>query len=179
MLQIAVSIATYLNGMKSVASWYIGNNTSLLDMYDGGGTIAGSVVTWPTIATLAASSSQSFTLVVTAAAPGSYLNIVASSAATADPTPANNNGSAAGARVTTVVSPSADVSVAKAGPASGTIGQDVVYTVTVTNNGPTAAAAVVATDTLPAGVVFVSATGGDTEAGGVITWPAIGGARSA
>jgi hypothetical protein len=37
----ATRMATYLGGMKSVTSWFIGNNTSLLDMYDGGGTIAG------------------------------------------------------------------------------------------------------------------------------------------
>ncbi len=37
----AARMETYLNGMKSVASWFIGNNTSLLDVYDAGGTIAG------------------------------------------------------------------------------------------------------------------------------------------
>lgn len=37
----ATRMNTYLNGLKSVASWFIGNNTSLLDMYDGGGQIAG------------------------------------------------------------------------------------------------------------------------------------------
>jgi hypothetical protein len=31
----AARMATYLNDMKSVASWFVGNNTSLLDMYDG------------------------------------------------------------------------------------------------------------------------------------------------
>ena len=34
-------MSTYLNDMKSVASWFIGNNTSLLDMYDGATTLAG------------------------------------------------------------------------------------------------------------------------------------------
>jgi len=37
----ATRMATYLNGLKSVASWFIGNNTSLLDMYDAGGLITG------------------------------------------------------------------------------------------------------------------------------------------
>lgn len=37
----AARMSTYANGLKSVASWFIGNNTSLLDMYDGGGEIAG------------------------------------------------------------------------------------------------------------------------------------------
>ncbi|MBC8107087.1 MAG: hypothetical protein H7Z14_10895, partial [Anaerolineae bacterium] len=33
--------ATYLEGMKSVASWFVGNNTSLLDYYDGTAPMAG------------------------------------------------------------------------------------------------------------------------------------------
>jgi hypothetical protein len=37
----AARMSTYLNDMKSVASWFIGNNTSLLDMYDGATTLAG------------------------------------------------------------------------------------------------------------------------------------------
>jgi hypothetical protein len=37
----ATRMATYLNDMKSVASWFIGNNTSLLDMYDGSSPVAG------------------------------------------------------------------------------------------------------------------------------------------
>jgi|GEM_PF-4613810 len=34
-------MATYLNGMKSVASWFIGNNTALIDMYDGASQVSG------------------------------------------------------------------------------------------------------------------------------------------
>lgn len=47
-------------------------------------------------------------------------------------------------------------------------GQDLTYTLTVTNDGPATAQAVTVTDTLPAGVTFVSAPG-CTEAGGVVT----------
>ncbi|MFN0182137.1 MAG: hypothetical protein ACKVZ0_25310 [Gemmatimonadales bacterium] len=139
----------------------------------GGGTLAGNVVTWPAIATLAAGASQSYTLVVSAAAGGSYLNVVASTSTTPDPVPGNNDGSAPGARVTTVVGASADVVTGKTGPATATAGQDINYTITVTNNGPSAATAVVVTDTLPAGLTFVSATGGGTQSGAVVTWPAI------
>ena len=52
-------------------------------------------------------------------------------------------------------------------------GQNFTYALTVSNAGPSAAATVVVTDTLPAGVTFVSATGGGTLSGNVITWPAI------
>jgi uncharacterized repeat protein (TIGR01451 family) len=63
----------------------------------------------------------------------------------------------------------ADVAITKTGsPASVTVGQNVTYTVTVTNNGPTNASGVVVTDTLGAGLTLVSATG-CTQAGAVLT----------
>jgi uncharacterized repeat protein (TIGR01451 family) len=49
-------------------------------------------------------------------------------------------------------------------------GQRVTYTLTVTNNGTAAATGVTLTDTLPAGVTFVSATGGAMPVNGVLTF---------
>lgn len=49
-------------------------------------------------------------------------------------------------------------------------GDTLTYTVTVTNDGGRDIAAAVVKDTLPVGTTFVSATGGGTNAGGVITW---------
>jgi uncharacterized repeat protein (TIGR01451 family) len=64
----------------------------------------------------------------------------------------------------------ADLSVAKDDSADPvTEGDDVTYTITVTNNGPDAATGVLLTDTLPAGVTFVSASSGCTEVNGVVT----------
>jgi len=40
----------------------------------------------------------------------------------------------------------------------------------VTNFGPSSASGVVVTDTLPAGVSFVSATGGGVNTSGVVSW---------
>ena len=55
-------------------------------------------------------------------------------------------------------------------PEVAVINTPVTYTVTVTNNGPTLANGVVLTDTLPAGVNFVSVTGtGCQEATGIVT----------
>ena len=139
----------------------------------GGGLQVGNVVTWPTIATLGSGASQSLTVVVTTTAAGSITNIAASTATTSDPTPGNNDGSAPGARATTAVSPAADVATTKSGPASASVGQDLIYSVGVSNAGPSPAVNVVVTDTIPAGTVFVSATGGGIFASGVITWPAI------
>jgi serine protease len=54
---------------------------------------------------------------------------------------------------------STDMSIAIAGsPSSVIIGANVTYTITVTNNGPNGAPNVTVTDTLPADVIFVSAT---------------------
>jgi uncharacterized repeat protein (TIGR01451 family)/fimbrial isopeptide formation D2 family protein len=75
----------------------------------------------------------------------------------------------------TVAAPNADLVVTKSQPsATVNAGGTIVYTVTVTNNGPATANNVVVTDTLPAGTTFVSVTGGGvigtpTPSGGVLT----------
>ena len=51
-----------------------------------------------------------------------------------------------------------------------TVGGNVVYTVTVTNDGPNAVTATAATVTLPATKPYVSNDCGATEAGGVVSW---------
>ncbi|GJQ30063.1 MAG: hypothetical protein HBSAPP03_19470 [Phycisphaerae bacterium] len=48
-------------------------------------------------------------------------------------------------------------------------GGNVTYVVTVRNNGPEAATGVVMTDTLPAGMTFISVDGGASESGGIVT----------
>ncbi len=138
-----------------------------------GGTVSAGLVTWPTIASLANAASGSFTVTVRAPASGSILNSASSTASSGDPTPANNDGSAAGARVTTTISPQADVAATVTGPASVLPGATFNYSVTATNNGLSPAANVVLSDALPAVVVFVSASNGGTLSGSVVTWPTI------
>lgn len=139
----------------------------------GGGTLAGNVVSWPTITSMAGGASQAYTVTVRAPATGTLLNLVASSSTTADPDPSNNNGSAAGSRVSTTVIERADVVTGKTGPASATAATQFSYVIAVQNNGPSDAAQVVVMDTLPTGATFVSASDGGTLAGRVVTWPAI------
>ena len=67
----------------------------------------------------------------------------------------------------------ADVATTVSGPASVAAGSSITYTVSVNNLGPVAATNLVVTDTLPAGVTFVSASSGGVHSGGVITWPTI------
>ena len=58
----------------------------------------------------------------------------------------------------------ADVAITKTGPATILAGDDLVYTITVTNTGPSDAAGVVVSDATPTGLVFVSNTGDCTTA---------------
>ncbi len=65
--------------------------------------------------------------------------------------------------------PTADLAITKSvSPANPTLGQNVTFTITVTNNGPTAATGIAVTDGLPSGLTFVSDDGGgayDTATG--------------
>ena len=58
----------------------------------------------------------------------------------------------------------------KSGPKKRYIGTNIAYDITVANRGDGEARNTVLTDTLPAGVTFVSATGGGQASGGKITW---------
>jgi uncharacterized repeat protein (TIGR01451 family) len=75
----------------------------------------------------------------------------------------------------TAAGPTADLAVTKTdSPDPVAVGSTLTYTVNVTNNGPADATGVTLTDTLPAGVTFVSATpsqGSCTHSGGTVTCP--------
>ena len=64
-----------------------------------------------------------------------------------------------------------DVSITKANEPTGAVlnGDSITYTLTVTNDGTATATGVEVTDQLPAGVTFVSATAGCSEAAGLVT----------
>ncbi|ANB18193.1 Hypothetical protein I596_2181 [Dokdonella koreensis DS-123] len=74
-----------------------------------------------------------------------------------DPNPGNNSDSAS-----LNGNPLADLVVTKSGPATVTPGDAVVYTIVVTNQGPSEATNVVVADATPAGLVFVSNAGACT-----------------
>ncbi|HUD41569.1 MAG TPA: DUF11 domain-containing protein, partial [Dokdonella sp.] len=108
-----------------------------------------------TIGTLApgASTTVTVTFAVPANHSGAIVNTALVSSPTADPDPGSNSSS-----VTTPVDASADLRLVKTGPASATPGQNVSYTLALTNNGPSNAQGITLNDPTPAGLTFVSAS---------------------
>ncbi|RLT38573.1 MAG: DUF11 domain-containing protein, partial [Chloroflexi bacterium] len=81
-------------------------------------------------------------------------HLVASSLTTVDPKPANNN-----QVITTTVSALADLGIVKsASPDTALQGEEITYTLSISNAGPSLAHDVLVTDSLPAGMVFVSSS---------------------
>ena len=62
-----------------------------------------------------------------------------------DPTPGNNTS----APMITTVTPQADLAITKIGPGIINAANNITYTITVTNQGPSAATSMVVTDALP------------------------------
>ena len=119
------------------------------------GSCSGTTTVTCSLGTIANGANATITLVVstTGATPSSVSNTATVSSTATDPTPGNNSSTA-----NTTVTASADVVVVKTGPGSVIVGNNITYTITASNNGPSAAQNVTVTDTLPAGVTFVSAT---------------------
>jgi uncharacterized repeat protein (TIGR01451 family) len=86
--------------------------------------------------------------------PDPLANVASVGASTPDPDPADNMSTA-----TVDVTEAADLALTKAGPASVTPGTPVVYTITVTNAGPSEAVSVAVADPGAAGLTFVSSSG--------------------
>ena len=91
-----------------------------------------------------------------APASGLFVNVASGTADTPDPKMNNNNGSATGSRVSTSVTPVADLIVLLSGPTNVTVGDSFVYTIVVTNGGPSTASNIVVQNNLPAGLNFNS-----------------------
>jgi uncharacterized repeat protein (TIGR01451 family) len=106
------------------------------------------------------------TVAVDAGLTGTVTNTATVSSATNDPTPANNSASDG----PNTVSVSANLAVTKSHTGAIVAGTNVTYTVNVNNPGPSnAAGPITVTDTLPAGMTFVSTpTAGWTCAGTTI-----------
>jgi len=124
-------------------------------------TVAGNIVSG-IVPTLPAGGSVVITITGTAPASGPLANtaIVAPPSGTTDPVPGNNSSS-----VSTTISPVADVAVVKTGPATVNAAGAITYTLTISNNGPSAADGATFSDAVPAGITGVAAVCG-TPLGG-------------
>ncbi len=128
-------------------------------------TEAGGTVTCA-IGALAVSDSEMVSFVVTVD-PGqtAALSNTASVAANETDSTAGNDSATEG----TTVNAETDLSITKSdSPDPVTAGEDLTYTLTVTNNGPSDSTGATVTDVLPAGVTF-SSSSDCTEAGGTVT----------
>ena len=120
------------------------------------GAQSGSTITCTSTTSIPSSSAATpLAISMTAPANGPAVDTAAVSATTGDPNTGNNSASAS-----VTITPSADLSVVKTGPASIIAGQSIAYNVVVTNNGPSSAATVTVADPTPAGLTFVSNSGG-------------------
>ncbi|RAJ08677.1 putative repeat protein (TIGR01451 family)/gliding motility-associated-like protein, partial [Chitinophaga skermanii] len=106
------------------------------------------------IGTMAPGASTTLTVVATVRPTGTYTNTATIGAAEKETILTNNTASVTPTPVTV-----ADISIAKSiNNSTPDVGSQVVFTLTATNNGPSTATNVVATDMLQTGYTFVSAT---------------------
>ncbi len=125
-------------------------------------------------ATVAAGETAVFTIVlnVNLNTPNNttLTNTATAASATADPTPGNNSST-----TTTLVLAQADLALTKTNtPDPACVGEDIVYTVSLINNGPGPGINTTVTDAVPANTTFVSAMVSSGSGWGV-TSPAVGG----
>lgn len=109
--------------------------------------------------------STQYTLIVAVGDTTAITNVATVSSASFDPDSSNNSSS-----VSSTITPIADVSVTKSGPATITAGTNATYTVNVSNAGPSTTT-VTLTDVLPPNTTFVSSS---TTPSFSCTAPAVG-----
>ncbi|HEX6288234.1 MAG TPA: SdrD B-like domain-containing protein [Herpetosiphonaceae bacterium] len=127
---------------------------------------AGQTLSW-TIGTLTSGQSGTITVqtTVNANAPATLTNTARIATTSSDTTPGDNTSS------TTTAVQRVNVRIQKAGPASAVAGGQLSYTLDYANTSAVDAAGVVVSDTLPSGLMFVSATPAPTsQSGQVLTW---------
>ena len=116
------------------------------------GSCSGTTTITCNLGALASGAQATVTITVTADQAGTVTNTASVSSETTDPSSSNNSATA-----TTTVDPAADLALTKTGAPNPVVGSSLTYTLTVTNNGPSAAAGVTVSDTLPPNVTFDSA----------------------
>jgi uncharacterized repeat protein (TIGR01451 family) len=109
-------------------------------------------------------SGQSGSITSTYTIPANYTGVTIANTATISATENDPNSGDNSSTANTNVAQPADVFITKTGPTSASPGQNVTYTITVTNGGPASAGGVTVSDPAPAGTTFVSNSGACTTA---------------
>ncbi len=121
-----------------------------------------------TLTNLAKNATATVSITVNPTATGSATNIANAAPFEFDPNPANNTAS-----VVSAINALADLTLSQTGSANPVLaGNNLIYTLRITNLGPSTASNVVLTDPLPPGAAFVSATnsqGACSQSSGVVT----------
>ena len=138
------------------------------------------MVSWAALV-LTNGASVNFSIALTAPASGLFTNIALATSPTPDPNPTNNNGSFNKSRVATKVVPVADLVVLLYGPTNAVVGSNFVYSLILSNAGPSVASNnAIASDLLPTEPRCSSppAPAARLRQRHAVTWPSDGG-RSA
>ncbi|PWV51517.1 putative repeat protein (TIGR01451 family)/gliding motility-associated-like protein [Chitinophaga sp. S165] len=152
----------------SISAWTatVTTGTVTLPNASGTGNLNETIITLPDGAVV----TYEVTVKTPASFSGSLSNTATVTSGTTDPTPGNNNNTSS----STTPAPKADVSVVKTTAATTfTPGTDVVYNITVTNNGPSDAKTVNVRDAAPSGTTITSWTA--TVTTGTVTLPNVSG----
>jgi uncharacterized repeat protein (TIGR01451 family) len=143
------------------------STVSIVSANTGQGTIlqVGNTLT-TSMGTLATGVSAALRIVVTPDSTGKLVHTATVTGDEIDPNPTNNS-----AEADTQVNPASDLAVTlTSSPQNVLDGQNLTYTATIKNNGPSDATNVTLTDQLPASVTFVSANGNTTApTGGLVS----------
>jgi uncharacterized repeat protein (TIGR01451 family) len=143
------------------------SGVSLVSAAPSQGTCSGTTTVACTLGAVAQGANATVTIMVRPNVAGTISNTVNVTGAETDTNPANNSASAS-----TTITPAADLVVSKTGtPNPVTAGQNLTYTIAVTNNGPSPAANPTLSDTIPNLTTFQSLT---PASGWNCTTPAVG-----
>lgn len=138
----------------------------------GGGSQSGSMVSW-SIGSLADGASATRTLTIAPDEAGTISVVATASADTDDPDASNNDGSSTSAVAETMAIVSADVVATISQPDPALPGDEVTWTLTIRNDGPSDAEDIVAQLEVEGVTSALTASDGGTVDAGVVTWPAI------
>jgi uncharacterized repeat protein (TIGR01451 family)/gliding motility-associated-like protein len=138
---------------------YVSNTTPSSGSFDS------STGIW-TLGSIANTVSETLTITAKVNASGNYTNSATVSSPSTDPVLSNNI-----ATVSTLPVPQSDLSIVKtADNPSQNVGQPIVFTLAVTNNGPSTATGVSVLDVLPSGYTYVSNNGAGAFVPGTGVW---------